>query len=254
LLGTTRLSHNTGICPIASNRTSLMSDYFVTAAPRVEEATVDRAETVGAASATAAAWTEPATVTPVAAVEPAVMYTTPATTVDVAKGLPASQVRGETGADFESDAAVLRGTANKNILQVLLPCLYEERDFVAYGEVKYYVLVKEGLCYVYVDESDPSPLYAIELDKYFAVQEDPRKPEKGSITISPLPNTNLPRESMKTVLLKNKSNGKQAYQFTFDTEKDPSLHKLFYDLVDDSKKKGSKAVAATAIPAAQKTS
>jgi hypothetical protein len=153
------------------------------------------------------------------------------------EGLTTKQVRGSTGADFESYAAVIKGAVRKNFLQILLPCIYDERDFVAYGEVKYYVLVKDGLCYIYVQETDPSPLYAIDVSLYFAVFEDPLKLEKGSWTISPMPNTNLPRKSMKTILLKLKATGKQAFQFTFDTENDESLAKVFQGLFDNDKKK-----------------
>lgn len=44
-------------------------------------------------------------------------------------------LRGGAGADFEGDAAVLRGAPKKNILKKALPLFFDERDFVAYGEV-----------------------------------------------------------------------------------------------------------------------
>lgn len=44
-------------------------------------------------------------------------------------------LRGETGADFESKAAVLRGAPHKDFLKRWLPWIFDERDFVAYGEV-----------------------------------------------------------------------------------------------------------------------
>ena len=213
------------------------AEIYATAAPRVDEATVERVPHVEPAFATAVAAAESISVEPCTTAGAATLLYqgTPTPSKVDPKALPTKRVRGPRGSDFESYAAVIRGTAQKNFLQVCLPCLYEERDFVSYGEVKYYVLVKDGLCYIYISETDPSPLYAIELDRYTAVQEDPRHPEKGSITISPLPNTNLPRETMKTILLKNITDGKQAFQFTFDTEQNSGLAKLFLDLVEHSK-------------------
>ena len=222
------------------------SDYFAAPAPRVEEATVSRLEKVEPATVPPAAATEAATVDPVKSVEPATtMYQTTTATqqqTDSSPGdLPTKQVRGSTGSDFESYGAVIQGGVKKNLLQILLPCLYDERDFVAFGEVKYYVLVKDGLAYIYVSETDPKPLYAVELAAFYAVLEDPRNPDPRSVTISPVPNTNLPRESMKTVLLKSRTTGKQSYQFTFDTEHDATLAQVFVDLVNHAGKKDKKA-------------
>lgn len=223
-----------------------IDDYIATPAPHVEEVTVDRLATVEPATAPAVTPVEAATVDPAVSVEPATLYQTTTTTLQYeatrhkATDLPAKVVRGATGADLESAAAVLHGAAHKNILQILLPCLYDERDFVAYGEVKKYILVKDGLCYVYIAETDPKPLYAIELHSLFAVLEDRARPEKGSVTISPMPNTNLPRETMKTILLKSRRTGKQVYQFTFDTEHDPTLAQVFLDLVNNNASKKAK--------------
>lgn len=216
-------------------------EHYAAPAPRVEEARVDDAIAVEPAVAPPAQFTGAATADACAPVEPATLYSSIKSALNdddnnMGKGLRTKQVRGNTGAEFESYAAVIKGRVHKNFLQIILPCVYDERDFVAYGEVKYYVLVKEGLCYIYVAETDPSPLYAIELDDYFPVLEDHLHPEKGSVTVSPMPNTNLPRETMKTVLLKNKTDGKQAFQFTFDTEHDSQLAKAFFDLVANSKK------------------
>ena len=44
-------------------------------------------------------------------------------------------LRGDSGADFEGNAAVLRGAPKKDILKRFLPLFFDERDFVAYGEV-----------------------------------------------------------------------------------------------------------------------
>lgn len=39
------------------------------------------------------------------------------------------------GSDFEANAAVLRGAPKKNMLKKFLPLFFDERDFIAYGEV-----------------------------------------------------------------------------------------------------------------------
>jgi hypothetical protein len=76
-------------------------------------------------------------------------------------------------------------------------------------------LIKGDSCFVYGEESDPSPIYAIPLDDLYAIHEDPDNPDKGSITINPMP-TNKPPKNLVTVLLKYKENRKQAYQFMFN--------------------------------------
>jgi len=218
-------------------------ESYADAAPRVEEATVESVTPVEAAIAAAARDSEAVVAEPCPPVEAAtLLYQGKPDPIRVdPRALPTKLLRSNGGgSDMESYAAVIRGRAQKNFLQICLPCLYDERDFVAYGEVKYYVMVLGGLCYVYISETDPSPLYAIELDRYRAVMEDPRKPEKGSYTISPQPNTNLPRDTMKTVLLKDKKSNKQAFQFTFDTARQADLDKMFYDLVEQCSNKDKK--------------
>jgi hypothetical protein len=51
-------------------------------------------------------------------------------------GISVEALRGESGADFEGNAAVLRGAPKKDILKRFLPLFFDERDFVAYGEVR----------------------------------------------------------------------------------------------------------------------
>lgn len=135
------------------------------------------------------------------------------------------------GNDFECEAAVIRGKPQKNILRRLLPWIFDERDFVAYGEVRKYIYVKDKLtCFVYVDKHDPSPLYAIDMLEYNAVLEDPHRLDPQSFTVSPVPNSNKSRPEMITVLLKNKVTKEQCYQFTFDTANQQNAAKEFYDL------------------------
>jgi hypothetical protein len=146
--------------------------------------------------------------------------------------LSVSSLRGQTGATFESYAAILRGAPEKNILKVCLPCIYDERDFVAFGEVKKYCVIKGSTCFIFLEDTDLAPLYAIPIDEVYAVQEDPNHPDPASITVSPVPGTNKPRKTVVTIMLKYKRDDSQAYQFTFDTEQDVSLAKRFLDAVE----------------------
>ena len=86
---------------------------------------------------------------------------------------------------------------------------------MSYGEVLRYVVVKGDNCFIFTEESDPSPLYAIPLHDKMAVLEDPNQPEGTSLTISPT-FKNVSKEDLDTVLLKCRGSGKIAYQFTFN--------------------------------------
>ena len=145
-------------------------------------------------------------------------------------------------ADFAGDAAVLTGAPDKNVLKRFLPLLFDERDFVTYGEVLRFVVIKGGCIFVFAEQTSLSPLYGIPLETVRPVMEDPSKPDKASVTVSPTfrGRTN---GAMTTVLLKYRDN-KQAFQFTFDTSKDLSLAHRFYEVV--KKGSGSKGVAAAA--------
>jgi hypothetical protein len=133
--------------------------------------------------------------------------------------------------DFECEAAVIRGKPTKNFLRRFLPWIFEERDFVAYGEVRKYIYVKDIVnCFIFNEIDDPIPLYAIDLSEYNAVLEDPNHLDPESFTISPVPNSNKARPEMITVLLKDKKTKVQTYQFTFDTSKQPKSAKFFFDM------------------------
>jgi hypothetical protein len=121
------------------------------------------------------------------AVEPAVagrkekVIEQPQTTRDE---MSVQALRGETGADFESKAAVLRGAPKKDILKRWLPFAFDERSFVAYGETLRYVLIKGDCCFVFADQNEPAPLYAIPLDEVYPVLEDPKNPDKVRLDLS----------------------------------------------------------------------
>merc|ERR1712232_184120 len=90
------------------------------------------------------------------------------------------------------------------LLKKCLPFLFDERDFVSYGEVRRYIFVKGNCIFIYGDKSDPRPLYVIELHKFRAKIEDPSKPDKRSHTVSPQAGSNMPASYFTTVLLEEK--------------------------------------------------
>jgi len=145
-------------------------------------------------------------------------------------------LRGTTGSDFESRAAVIRGAAKKNFLQKVLPFFFDERDFVSYGEVQRFILVKGGHCFVFSEETDISPLYAFPLSGLTANIEDPENPEHLSVTISPS-FQNIRKGDLSTVLLKN-LNGKIVYQITFDIKEDRKIADRFFSLVQQTVEEG----------------
>lgn len=107
-------------------------------APRVGKATADKAPSPDPAVADPPRASESVRVEKAEAVEPAVagyketVIMPPQMKRD---GMSVQVLRGETGADFESKAAVLRGAPKKDVLKRWLPWIFDERDFVAYGEV-----------------------------------------------------------------------------------------------------------------------
>jgi hypothetical protein len=122
---------------------------------------------------------------------------------------------------FDSVVGIIPGEAEKNMFQKMFPRLLDERSCVSFGEVKRYIVVVDGSCYIFADETDPSPLYSIELTNLHAVKEDANKPHFRSHTVSPEANTGLPkanqsRETLETVLLFDKK-GKIVFQLTFDS-------------------------------------
>ena len=149
---------------------------------------------------------------------------------------------------FEGDVAILPRAPGKTMLQIVLPCLYDDRHFVAFGEAKKYCVVKDIICYVYNDPTDPEPLYQISFatttttTKYYytVIMEDRWHPDPTSTTISPEPHTNLPRPEMKTVLLfqvagttttAKSSSTQLLYQFTFDTSSDATVADRFLSIL-----------------------
>jgi hypothetical protein len=129
-----------------------------------------------------------------------------------------------------------------------LPSALDERDFVAFGEVSRYVFVKGNCIFVYCEETDPSPLYAIQLESVVAMLEDPMKPDEHSFTISPRVNTNEARQNLVTVLLKDRTTMEQKYQITLDTSLDKAVAKRFTDVLTvNGKHYGNKIITASIV-------
>ena len=214
---------------------------LATPAPQVEEAVAEKAIEQDPALADRVQQSETVRVGAAPSVDPALTYDDPLrfAPANVAQpraiqpnALSAVVLRGESGADFESEAAVCRGAPGKNFLKRCLPFLFDERDFASYGELKRYCLIKGACCFVYGDETSPKPLYAIPLEDFDAWIEDRDKPDELSITINPEPLTNKQRKEYVTVLLKSRSNKQEApYQFTFKVDSDPTIPGCFVDAI-----------------------
>ena len=78
---------------------------------------------------------------------------------------------------------MIKGAVERNFLRRALPLFFDERDFVSFGEVARFVFVKGNCIFVYGQETDPNPLYAIPLETVKIVLEDPKKPDKHSFTV-----------------------------------------------------------------------
>jgi len=145
-----------------------------------------------------------------------------------------------TGARFAATAAVSRGT-KASVVKTVLPFLFEPRDFVSFGEVARYVVVKDCTVFIYGEKTDLNPLYTIPLVTLTAKKENPKKLHKYSVTISPSINTNKAKAEFETVLLLD-AKKKLECQFTFDVSEDKELANNFiiathnmHDISNESK-------------------
>ena len=134
------------------------------------------------------------------------------------------------------------------MLRRLASIVYDERDFVSYGEVARFVFVKGNCIFIYGQDTDPKPLYAILLGSVVAIKEDPNKPDKDSYTVSPRVDTNEARKDLVTILLKDRKTMEQLYQITFDTSKDKDVAKRFMHVLKvNGKFYGDEVVLATVV-------
>eukprot|EP00541_Cyclophora_tenuis_P010173 CAMPEP_0116540752 /NCGR_PEP_ID=MMETSP0397-20121206/117_1 /TAXON_ID=216820 /ORGANISM="Cyclophora tenuis, Strain ECT3854" /LENGTH=221 /DNA_ID=CAMNT_0004064649 /DNA_START=26 /DNA_END=691 /DNA_ORIENTATION=+ len=207
--------------------------YMAEAARRVEPALASAAPESEPVSIEPARPTEAPRPARAASVEPAVAGLTPTAPVEIKPLAPMSveSLRGKEGVEFESHAAVLKGAPEKNVLKRFLPFIFDERDFVTFGEVQRFVLVKGDCCFIFGEDTDLEPLYAIPLSDVVPYLEDRTRPDKTSVTISPTFG-NISKEDLETVLLKYRTGG-QAFQFTFNTKPDKTLAKRFYDAIEN---------------------
>ncbi len=131
---------------------------------------------------------------------------------------------------FEGYAAVIIGPVQKNLCERALKCIYDERSFLSYGEVKRYIVIIKGsnTIFVYADADMPSPMYTIPLDNLQLEKEDTQHPHFFSHTISPEANAgvlgepfsnNKSKASLDTVLFLD-DRGKIAYQLAFDNSEE----------------------------------
>lgn len=135
----------------------------------------------------------------------------------------------KNGFDFESEAAVIKGCVKKNLLRRWLPSIYDERDFVSYGEVVRFIFLRGNCLFIYGQKSDPKPLFVIEISEVRAEIENPKTPHTNSYTISPQHGNNMTGLDFVTVLLLDKAltSTNQLYQITFDASSDKSIAQKF---------------------------
>lgn len=132
---------------------------------------------------------------------------------------------GGSGVSFEGEAGVSTGMKITGVrkctlfLSKFLPSIYDQRDFVSYGEIVRYVAVKDHVLFVYAEKTSPNYLYTVPLGTLKAMKEDPNKPHKRSVTVSPGFGSGLNRQdgSIETVVLVD-ALGKLAYQISFDVK------------------------------------
>jgi hypothetical protein len=153
----------------------------------------------------------------------------------------------DCGTVFEAEAVCIKGGVEKNAIRRLLPFVYDERDFVSFGEVLRFIIVTGNVIFVYGHKTDPKPLYAIDIASVHGFIEDPNKPDPHSYTISPQIGTNKAGTYLMTVLLKDRFTGKQAYQITFDTSHDNSVVKRFMEAIQSNTKHHAGEAAAAAV-------
>jgi hypothetical protein len=222
-------------------------------APAVDAATSERAPVVECAATDSAKEVDPAIAQRAEFVDPAVLFD-PKIHAPVIKEnqdecrISVKSLRKKQGSDFEGVAAVVKLTKPKtSCLAALLPSFLKERDFIAFGEVKRFAVIKNNCCFIFIDENELQPLYAIQLNDMTTVLEDPRNPEKYSVTISPT-SVKTSNSDFVTILLKD-DNGDPVYQFTFDKSKDKTIAKRFCAVVSAASKYQESIVTGSLVKA-----
>jgi hypothetical protein len=185
-------------------------------------------------------------------VEPAVVYDNPMQFAPESVRNPPPQPPSvaealRTNADLATRVAVVR-PAQQRFYHC--PCLHGDREFVAYGDLEKYIAIKDGTCFVFGQpDGTAAPMYGVPLESFRAVLEHADHPDRNSVTVSPVLNTNQPRDGLVTVLLHSRDTGKLAFQFTFDTALacDKSAPKRFMELVEQQQKGGTSCYDSTML-------
>lgn len=167
---------------------------------------------------------------------------------DESLDVPIRKLRSQ-GILFEGPAAVTSGmiTTNYRKFQIFLSkCLpygkylYDERDFVSYGELLRYIVVKDDSLLVYTEESASNPVYTIPIDSLHPVKERRDKPHPRSLTISPMTNSNMQAVDLQTVLLLDARN-RLVQQLTFHCKNHPDMADDFVRAIQHLKKTAKKS-------------
>lgn len=151
--------------------------------------------------------------------------------------------QGPTDIDFEGAAGICRGMemhAVRRVTLVLskfLPAIYDQRDFVSYGEILRYIVIKDNVLFVYAEKTDPNYLYTVPLESLNAVKEDCNNPHSRSVTVSPGFGTGKDRqdENIINVLLLD-ARKKLVYQIAFNIATDKDIADEFVRVVQSINK------------------
>lgn len=169
---------------------------------------------------------------------------------DSSKGVSLEKLR-ESGLEFENEAGVCKGLQMHGMRKVTLalskvaPSIWDARDFVSYGEISRYIAVKDDVLFVYISEKEPTFLFTVPLESLKAVRENPKKPHKRSVTVSPGYGDGVDRQDDNVVnVLLLDARDKLVYQLAFNTANDEELVDRFLAVMQHansiSKKKSEK--------------
>ena len=141
---------------------------------------------------------------------------------------------GSTGIGFEGTAGVCKGMTVTGarkctlFLSRFLPSIYDQRDFVSFGEITRYVAVKDDVLFVYGEKNDPTYIYSVPLGTLRAVKEDPSNPHKRSVSVSPGYGTGVSRQdkNIENVILMD-AEGELVYQVSLNCKNDKEIADRF---------------------------
>jgi hypothetical protein len=110
-------------------------------------------------------------------------------------------------------------------------------DFVSYGEILRYIVIKDNVLFVYGEKTDPNYLYTIPLGSLNAVKEDCSNPHNRSVTVSPGYGTGKGRQDANIVnVLLLEARDKLVYQIAFNVATDKHIADKFVNVVQNINK------------------